>query len=85
MGKRLHGRYRGPKGAGYFGVSEKDPTLGEAILDEAFEEAAIAVKDAITAGEEPEDFFERDFDAHVEVGVSRENQNVRTYKVIIIT
>jgi hypothetical protein len=85
MGRRTRDRYRGPKGIGFQGISEYDGPGNEASLDEAFEEAAAAVQDAIDASGEPEneDFFDTTFDVHIELRARRHNQNVRVYKVIV--
>jgi hypothetical protein len=85
MGKRTRDRYRGPKGIGFQGISEYDGHGNEASLDEAFEEAAAAVQDAIDASDEPEseELFDATFDVHIELRARRHNQNVRVYRVII--
>jgi hypothetical protein len=87
MGKTTRGRYRGVKGSGFYGTSEYDGTESEASLDEAFEQAAAAVQDAIDDDGEPDDesLFDADFDAHIEIRPRRHNQNVKVYKVVITT
>jgi len=87
MGKTTRGRYRGVKGSGFYGTSEYDGPESEASLDEAFEQAAAAVQDAIDDSGDPEDesLFEAQFDAHIELQARRHNQNVKVYKVVITT
>jgi hypothetical protein len=86
MGRKRRGRYRGPKGVGFEGISEYEPE-NEASLDEAFEEAAAAVQDAIDDEDAPEteEFFATTFDVSIEVQARRHNQNVKVYRVIITT
>ena len=84
MGKSWGGRYRGPKGDGFQGVSEHEPG-NDASLDEAFEQAAAAVQTAVDSPDDPEteEAFDTTFDVHIELKARRSNQNVRVYRVII--
>jgi hypothetical protein len=85
MGKHWGDRYEGPKGRGFQGISEWDPDAGDAMLDEAFEEAAAQVQIAVDRDGEDEELLAAEFDVYITVKARRSNQNVKTYKVIIVT